>query len=86
MTNLAIELLGGPHDGYSIDCLLVPPPYFLLPAPNKNIATIYYFDSVCFSAGTSRLRYVFSGYQAITAEELQELKGLEQQSNSVRSR
>lgn len=78
--------MGGPHDGYSIDCLLTPPPYFLIPASSKNIATIYYFESVCFSAGISRLRYVFSGYQAITAEELQELKGFAQQSNSSRSR
>ncbi|MBP9809597.1 hypothetical protein KBF38_14960 [bacterium] len=86
MRNLAIELLGGPQDGYSIECLLTPPPYFLLPTPSKNVATIYYFERVCFSAGISRLRYVFSGYQAITAEELQELKGFEQQSNSLRSR
>jgi len=86
LRNLAIELMGGPHDGYSIDCLLTPPPYFLIPASSKNIATIYYFESVYYSAGISRLRYIFCGYQAITTEELHELKGLEQKSNNLRSR
>ncbi len=77
MKNLAIELFGGPHDGFSIDCLLTPPPYFLLPVKAKNVATVYYFESVFYSEGKGRLRYVFSGYQAISKDELQVLRGME---------
>jgi hypothetical protein len=73
--NLAIELFGGPHDGFSIECLLTPPPYFLLPLSSETeIASIYYFDSVFFSEGCGRLRYAFSGYQAITSAEFQQLR------------
>ncbi|MBA4075821.1 MAG: hypothetical protein C0508_12340 [Cyanobacteria bacterium PR.023] len=80
MKHLAIELLGGPHDGYSIDCLLMPPPYFLLPTTGKNIASVYYFECVCFTAGGGRLNYQFSGYQAITSAEMQELSSLRSRS------
>lgn len=68
-------MFGGPHDGFSIECLLTPPPYFVLPLTREtDVASIYYFDSVCFIEGSGRLRYAFSGYQSIDSTEYEQLR------------
>lgn len=74
--DLAIELYGGPHDGFAIDCPLTPPPYFILPecAGAHEMATVYCFDRVSCAGGLGCLRYVFCGYQPMGVTDWQALR------------
>lgn len=68
---MTLNFVGGPIDGHSVDCPLVPPPVFYLPTNTPLTASIYSFDSLF----PGELRYTFEGFRALTAREAQAFFG-----------
>ncbi|MFN8657331.1 MAG: hypothetical protein U0105_13400 [Candidatus Obscuribacterales bacterium] len=66
---MQIELYGGPHDGMTVDCPLVPPQCLLLPEIEHKVGCIYWYDSLDLEDRATTFKYIFSGYQALEPEE-----------------
>jgi hypothetical protein len=68
---MTLNFVGGPVDGHSLDCPIVPPPVFYLPTRIPLTASVYFFDS--FLPGV--LKYTFEGYRKLNTHEARILFG-----------
>ena len=62
---MTLQFAGGPSDGFSASCPIVPPPIFYLPTGVDRMASVYSFSSVA----PGLLTYILRGYLMLSAAE-----------------